>query len=104
MPLEHSLSKMDHADKTKDIPDEDTLSCPEDPLQWPHSRKTAITINLSLLAALGTMASTILAPTIPSLTPEFPLSRPEPAIPAVSIYLLGVALGFLLLPGLSELH
>jgi MFS family permease len=64
----------------------------------------AMVINMSLLAALGTMTSTILAPSVPQLMKEFHQERKEGAILAVSVYLLGVALGFLVLPGWSERH
>jgi len=54
MASKNPTSKDDAVYNIEDIAYQDTSNASDDPLQWPQSRKMAIIINLSLLAALGT--------------------------------------------------
>jgi MFS family permease len=74
------------------------------PLNWSKPTKTCIVINISLLAATNTMCSTMVAPTLPQIMADFPSTTRDLAIFVVSIFQVGIAGGFILFPGLSELH
>jgi MFS family permease len=75
---------------------------PNDPLQWSQWRKFSIIVNVSLLAAVGQMSSSMIAPAVPQIMEEFDTANEEIAALIVSVYLIGMVVGLLLLPGLSE--
>jgi MFS family permease len=78
---------------------------PDDPRQWSQAKKMAIIINVSLLAAVGQMSSSMLAPAVPQILREFGESTSEElGAFVVSSYLLGMTLGLFILPGLSEIY
>lgn len=81
-----------------------TASDPDDPLQWPLRKKVAIVLNVSLLAAVGQMSSSMVAPAIDQILAEFESQNQELAVFVVSVFSLGMAVGLLLISGLSEVY
>jgi MFS family permease len=75
-----------------------------DPLQWPRWKKVSILLNVSLLAAVGQMASSMIAPAVPQIITEFRSTNGELAVFVVSVFLLGQAFGLLTISGLSEVY
>ncbi|KAF2737374.1 MFS general substrate transporter [Polyplosphaeria fusca] len=75
----------------------------DNPLDWPRSRKWAVT---DVLAATGfnrIMVSTIMAPALSTIAKEFNMNSTEAAM-ALSIYLLATAFGPLVIGPLSEVY
>ncbi|KAH8677822.1 major facilitator superfamily domain-containing protein [Xylariales sp. PMI_506] len=81
-----------------------------DPMQWPRSKKIAIVVNISLLAAFGSMSCSLIAPAVPLIMKEFSSSADSSssnssvAVLVVTIFLLGQAVGLLFISSLSELY
>lgn len=77
---------------------------PENPRNWPVKKKTAILLNISFLAAVGEISSSIIAPSVPQIQKDFNNHNPELATFMVSVFLLGLAIGLLFLSGISEMY
>jgi MFS family permease len=96
------------ADEGTDIPPNEVSflksSDPDDPLQWPLRKKVAIVLNVSLLAAVGQMSSSMVAPAIGQIIAEFESQNEQLAVFVVSVFPLGMAVGLLLISGLSEVY
>jgi MFS family permease len=76
----------------------------ENPRQWSLRKKTLILLDISLLAAVGEISSSIIAPSVPEIMREFDSNNEELATFLVSVFLLGLAFGLLILSGLSEMY
>lgn len=76
----------------------------DDPLNWSSRKKFAIVINVALLSALGQMASSMLAPAAQDVIVEFHSSDMTMAVFVVSVFLVGMAVGLLLISGVSEVY
>ncbi|OQD86959.1 hypothetical protein PENANT_c006G00709 [Penicillium antarcticum] len=76
---------------------------PENPKDWPTSRKWAVTDVLSATGFNRIMVSTIMAPALSTIAKEFDMSSTESAM-ALSIYLLATAFGPLFIGPLSEVY
>ena len=74
------------------------------PLNWSMQRKWSVAILLSLMTFMTTLSSSMLSPAIESISNEFDNANTIVAALPASIYLLGYAIGPLLLAGLSELY
>lgn len=81
-----------------------TPTDPTDPLHWPAGKKLAIVLNISLLSAMGQMASSMVAPSVQQIMAAFHTTSPTLGVLTVSIFLLGMAAGLLLTSGLSEVY
>lgn len=77
---------------------------PEMPLNFTQSRKWLIVSLLSLITAMTPFASSILAPAIETLAKDLQVSSLTMASMPVSIFLLGYAVGPLVLSPLSEIY
>ncbi|OJJ42441.1 hypothetical protein ASPZODRAFT_76735 [Penicilliopsis zonata CBS 506.65] len=76
---------------------------PENPLDWPLSRKWLVTDIISATGLNRIMVSTILAPALPAIAKEMAMSSTEEMM-ALSIYLLATAFGPLVIGPLSEVY
>lgn len=77
---------------------------PADPLQWPQGKKLAVVINISLLSAVGQMASSMVAPSVEQIITEFKTTNLMLATLVVSVFMIGMAIGLLLTSGISEVY
>lgn len=75
-----------------------------DPLHWPQGKKLAIVINISLLSAVGQMASSMVAPAVEQIITEFRTTSLLLATLVVSVFMIGMAIGLLLTSGISEVY
>lgn len=101
-------NKAPAATSTKDITDPFLVTFngpldPEDPKNWPKSKKWAVTDVLSATGFNRIMVSTIMAPGPGAIATEFHMNSAE-SVMAMSVYLLAAALGPLLLGPLSEVY
>lgn len=76
---------------------------PDNPLDWPISRKWMVTDVLSATGFNRIMVSTIMAPALSAIATELHMSSTESAM-ALSIYLLATAFGPLVIGPLSEIY
>lgn len=77
----------------------------DNPRDWPSKKKSRILLDISMLAAVGEISSSIIAPSVPQILQEFNKSTTGPlAAFTVSVFLLGLAVGLMILSGLSELY
>ncbi|KUI64102.1 hypothetical protein VM1G_10891 [Cytospora mali] len=77
---------------------------PADPLQWPRGKKLGIVINIALLSAVGQMASSMVAPSAEQIIIEFRTTSLLLATLVVSVFMIGMAIGLLLISGISEVY
>ncbi|KAI3556005.1 hypothetical protein CABS03_09624 [Colletotrichum abscissum] len=77
---------------------------PENPMNWSKSRKLGIIATLSFITFLTPLASSMFAPGIPQVMAEFGESDDSIATFVVSVFVLGFALGPLIISPLSELY
>ncbi|KAK9245626.1 major facilitator superfamily domain-containing protein [Lipomyces tetrasporus] len=77
---------------------------PTNPMNFKFSKKIAILITVSSLTFIVPLASSMFAPGVPSLMEEFNESNSTLASFVVSIYILGFALGPLVVAPLSEMY
>lgn len=75
----------------------------ENPLDWPTSRKWAVTDVLSATGFNRIMVSTIMAPALSTIAKDLDMNSTEAAM-ALSIYLLATAFGPLFIGPLSEIY
>ncbi|KAH8198656.1 hypothetical protein TruAng_007197 [Truncatella angustata] len=77
---------------------------PENPLNWPDWRKWSIIGLLSFLSFLTPLASSMLAPGVPLVLKEFQTNNDQLATFVVSAFVLGFAVGPLVVAPMSELY
>jgi multidrug resistance protein len=80
---------------------------PEDPekaLNWPAKKKWANIAVISSITFLTPLASSMPAPSIPDLMREFNSTNQTIAVFVISVYILGYAIGPLVIAPLSELY
>ena len=76
---------------------------PNNPKDWPTSKKWAVTDVLSATGFNRIMVSTIMAPCLSAIALEFQMNSAE-SVMALSIYLLATAFGPLVMGPLSEVY
>ncbi|EPE36717.1 MFS general substrate transporter [Glarea lozoyensis ATCC 20868] len=76
----------------------------EDPHNWSSSRRWAQIILVSLFALVTNMAPTICAPAIEQIISEFQIASQNVSTLAITIYLLGLAVGPMFMSPLSEVY
>lgn len=91
-------------DNAENIVDWDGPEDPENPRNWPTKVKQFNTILIIFLTLLTPLASSMFAPAVPSVLHTFHSSSVTIAELVVSIYLLGYAVGPLLISPLSEIY
>ncbi|KAH8899174.1 bicyclomycin resistance protein [Thozetella sp. PMI_491] len=77
---------------------------PANPYNWPAWRKVVNCILISTLTFITPLGSSVFAPGVPQLMQDFRSSSTELAAFVVSVYVLGFALGPLLMAPLSEIY
>ncbi|KAH8673244.1 major facilitator superfamily domain-containing protein [Ilyonectria robusta] len=86
------------------VVDWDGPNDPENPLNWSSSKKNMHVIIVSLFSLAANLAATMFAPGAEQLVNEFRVTDSTVAAMTVSLYVLGFALGPLILAPLSELY
>jgi MFS family permease len=99
-----SPTERSESDNNADVVKWNEPTDPENPRHWPVKKKTLILLDISLLAAAGEISSSIIAPSVPEIQNEFNNYNEELATFLVSVFLLGLAIGLLVLSGLSEMY
>lgn len=92
------------APKDVNLVDWDGPDDPEKPINWPPRKKWTNLALISALTLLTPFGSTMFAPGVPQMMRDFHSDSPDLASFAVSIYILGYALGPLFIAPLSELY
>ncbi|KAK7753328.1 hypothetical protein SLS62_004618 [Diatrype stigma] len=87
----------------QDIVDWDGPSDPNNPLNWPPRKRFGHIVIVAMLSMTVNLASTMFAPGVESLSIEFELTTRTLATLSVTVYLLGFALGPMIISPLSEL-
>ncbi|KAI8944955.1 polyamine transporter 3 [Xylaria longipes] len=77
---------------------------PENPMNWPTTRKWGNVALLSFLSFLTPFGSSAFAPGVPNILEEFHSTSSLDATFVVSIYVLGFAIGPLIVAPLSEMY
>ncbi|KAF2235066.1 MFS general substrate transporter [Viridothelium virens] len=77
---------------------------PENPLQWPRSRKIGTLLIVSTGGLISFLGSSMLSPAVDLVLADFHETNITLGVFAVSVYLLGLALGPLVLSGISEVY
>lgn len=77
---------------------------PENPMNWPASKKYGILAILSFLTLITPLGSSMFAPGVPQVMRDFHNSSVTLATFVVSIYILGFAFGPLFVAPLSEMY
>ncbi|RFN48894.1 hypothetical protein FIE12Z_6949 [Fusarium flagelliforme] len=92
----------EHADPN--VVDWDGPDDPEHPLNWSKTQKNLHLVIVSLFTLAANLAATMFAPGAEELATEFSITNSTVTAMTVSLYVLGFALGPLLLAPLSELY
>jgi multidrug resistance protein len=87
-----------------DIVDWDGPDDPENPMNWPKSRKWGLIACLGAVTLVTPLASSFFAPGVPQVMNTFGESSNVIAGLVVSIYILGFAIGPLIIAPMSELY
>ncbi len=77
---------------------------PSNPLNWSSRRKWAATLIVSSFTFISPVASTMVAPALPTIADEFQISSSIDQVLVMSIFLLAYAVGPFLLGPLSEIY
>lgn len=76
---------------------------PSNPLNWPLHRKWSITLLTSLGGLVTLMSGSMMAPALPSISEDLPISEAEVQM-ALSIFVLAFAVGPMVMAPLSEVY
>ncbi|KAK2612517.1 MFS transporter fsa7 [Conoideocrella luteorostrata] len=87
-----------------DVVDWDSPDDPANPLNWTSAKKNLHVILVSLFTLVANLAATMFAPGAQELAEEFHITSTTVESMTVSLYVLGFALGPLVLAPLSELY
>ncbi|KAJ4301187.1 hypothetical protein N0V90_003278 [Kalmusia sp. IMI 367209] len=90
------------AQRDPDIVDWDGPDDPENPLNWPASRKWGLIACLGMVTLVTPLASSFFAPGVPQVMATFHVTSNILAGLVVSIYILGFAIGPLIIAPMSE--
>ncbi|KAI1078117.1 major facilitator superfamily domain-containing protein [Whalleya microplaca] len=94
----------DELTKDPNVVDWDGLDDPSNPLNWSRTKKNTHVAVVSLFILAANLAATMFAPGAQGLADEFHITDSTVAAMTVSLYVLGFALGPLILAPLSELY
>lgn len=92
------------ADRDPNIVDWDGPDDPENPLNWPASRKWGLIAILAMVTLVTPLASSFFAPGVPQVMATFGTQSNILAGLVVSIYILGFAIGPLIIAPMSEMY
>ncbi|KAL4931700.1 MFS transporter [Aspergillus undulatus] len=87
-----------------DVVDWEGPDDPANPKNWSSARKTMATLTIALISILTPLGSSMVAPSTSQLMDEFNFTSDILGAFVVSVYLLGYAIGPLILAPLSELY
>ncbi|KAJ5956439.1 Major facilitator superfamily domain general substrate transporter [Penicillium viridicatum] len=90
--------------KDPNVVDWDGPDDPANPLNWPASRKNIHVVIVSIFTLTANLAATMFAPGAAELADEFGITDSTLETMTVSLYVLGFAIGPLILAPLSELY
>lgn len=93
----------DQTSRDPDIVDWDGENDPQNPRNWSSKAKVANTSLVIVLTLLTPLASSMFAPGVPQVLADFKTDAPTIAEFVVSIYILGFAVGPLIISPLSEM-
>ncbi|KAK2877259.1 hypothetical protein FQN49_001298 [Arthroderma sp. PD_2] len=96
--------EVDEPSTDPNIVDWDGPDDPESPFNWPSTIKIIHIVIVSVFTLVSNLAATMFAPGIKEMSEEFHITSPNLEAMTVSIYVLGFALGPLILAPLSELY
>ncbi|KAL4881189.1 major facilitator superfamily domain-containing protein [Aspergillus karnatakaensis] len=77
---------------------------PTNPSNWPKGKKWAHVVIISVLALIANMAPTMCAPGIEDITAEFDIASSTISTLAITLYVLGIAIGPMFMSSLSEVY
>ncbi|RAH59833.1 caffeine resistance protein 5 [Aspergillus piperis CBS 112811] len=98
-----ALESDDPQDKDDLVVDWDGPNDPQNPMNWTTLRKWVIIGLISLSSFNVSMVSTVFAPGVPQVLKEFNVHNPSISSLMISIYVMGSALGPLVLTPLTEI-
>lgn len=105
---DRTLSNLSQAEEGREtdpnIVDWDGPDDPTNPLNWPAKKRWAIVVNLSVLTIISPAGSSFFAPGVPQVVKAFHVTSSLMSSFVVSVYVLGFAVGPLLVAPLSELY
>ncbi|KAI2669805.1 hypothetical protein CBS147332_7975 [Penicillium roqueforti] len=87
-----------------DVVDWDGPDDPKNPLNWPATKGFGHVVIVAILSMVVNIASTMVAPAMEGVARDLEITNMTLATFAVSIYLLGFALGPLVISSLSEMY
>ncbi|KAI4160852.1 MAG: hypothetical protein LQ342_005377 [Letrouitia transgressa] len=90
--------------KDPNVVDWDGPEDPENPLNWPTSKKLAAIAIVSMITLLSPLTSTIISPAAPEVMKTFHSTNETLGAFVTSVYILGYAFGPLVIAPLSELY
>ncbi|KAF8574436.1 MFS general substrate transporter [Ramaria rubella] len=82
----------------------DSVSDPDNPKNWPMSKRAINAIIIASVGLLSSFASSILVPAVPDVMRQFGVANPLLGTLTTSVYVLGLGFGPFLLAPLSELY
>jgi len=103
-PQEKDEAEVVEAPVNPNIVDWDGPNDPANPMNWGRKKVVMCTFILSLLTLLSPLASSMFAPGVPEVMAEFKSDSTTLAEFVVSVYLLGFAIGPLVISPFSELY
>ncbi|KAI1036553.1 hypothetical protein LB503_003381 [Fusarium chuoi] len=103
-PLSTTGTMVDEPQSNPNVVDWDGPDDPEHPLNWSKAQKNLHVGIVSLFTLAANLAATMFAPGAAELADEFNITNSTVTAMTVSLYVLGFALGPLLLAPLSELY
>ncbi|KAL5379049.1 hypothetical protein DPSP01_008684 [Paraphaeosphaeria sporulosa] len=92
------------AEQDPDIVDWDGPEDPENPLNWPDRQKWILIFILAMVTLVTPLASSFFAPGVPQVMATFGVKSNILAGLVVSIYILGFAIGPLIIAPMSEMY
>jgi multidrug resistance protein len=104
VPIEQRVSASQQDTSDPNVVDWDGPNDPTKALNWPAKKKWSNIAVISSITFLTPLASSMFAPGIPELMREFHSSNQTIASFVVSVYVLGYAIGPLIIAPLSELY
>ncbi|KAI1167371.1 major facilitator superfamily domain-containing protein [Nemania serpens] len=93
-----------NADQSSTLVDWSGPSDPQNPLNWPSQKSFGHVVIVAVLSMIVNIAATIVAPGVGGLIEEFNVQNSTIATLAVTIYLLGFAIGPLFISAFSEMY
>ncbi|RMZ83010.1 hypothetical protein DV737_g1768, partial [Chaetothyriales sp. CBS 132003] len=103
-PEESNGADVSSTEKDPNIVDWESDADPRRPLNWPKGKKWGVLAIVSAITFLTPLASSMVAPGVPLIMEEFNTTNQTIGSFIVSIYVLGYAIGPLLLAPMSELY